>query len=168
MNNNAIQSIERKNAKKAKGGRSELEKEVDLRDILTGLSSIEEKLNRMEQQNKETQMLLRILAQPILWSSLTNIFTKPQQLWAYELSDGRRSTRDIGKIVGVDQKTISTWWRDFADLGITEKTGERGQFKSRYTLLELMVLHSLSEKEKNQHGKVEQKNENGQFEGTTV
>jgi len=136
MTNKIIQSIERKN-----------EETVDLREVSARLSSIENKLAQIEQQNKDAQMLLRILAQPILWSSLSKIFTKPQQLWAYELSDGARSTRDIGKIVGVDQKTISTWWRGFATLGITKKAGKRGQFKSRYTLFELLILYSSSENE---------------------
>ncbi len=120
--------------------------EVDLRDILNELSSAKNKLDRLEQQNTEIQLLLRILVQPILWNSLKTIFTKPKQLWAYELSDGNRSTRDIGRIISVDQKTISTWWRTWSEnYKIVEKTGKRGQFKKLYNLLDLVLLYSYEE-----------------------
>jgi hypothetical protein len=42
--------------------------------------------------------------------------------------------------VGVDQKTISRWWRAWeANHGIVKKAGKRGQYKKRYELDELVA-----------------------------
>lgn len=120
--------------------------EFSLQDVLNHLDAIENRLDKLERQNSELQTLLRVISQPVLWSALKTLFSKPKQLWAYELSNGERSTRDIGKIIGVDQKTISTWWRIWADeYNIAEKVGKRGQFKGQYNLLELLLLHSSPE-----------------------
>jgi hypothetical protein len=37
---------------------------------------------------------------------------------AYELSDGSRSTRAIGEMVGVSSKSISNWWQRWTSAGI--------------------------------------------------
>jgi hypothetical protein len=44
---------------------------------------------------------------------------------AYEATDGVASTRDIGKLVGVDQKTISNWWNDWTSLSLVEPGTDR-------------------------------------------
>ena len=50
--------------------------------------------------------LMRILALPLLLSTLNELFKNGKQLRAYELSDGSRSTRQIGSLINVDQKRI--------------------------------------------------------------
>src|SRR5579859_624910 len=95
--------------------------------------------------NDRIETLLRIIADPILLSSLHKYFKNSGQVRAYELSDGIRSTRQIAKMVGVDQKTISTWWRNWKDnYRIVEKAGIRGQFRKRYTFVELLGLASAA------------------------
>ncbi len=44
---------------------------------------------------------------------------------AYEATDGSASTRDIAKLVGVDQKTISRWWSDWSKAGLVEPSIDR-------------------------------------------
>jgi len=150
MINNRTPSIERKN-KKVNGGNISIvnqdEMEANLPNILIKLSSIENKLAQLAQQAKESQMLLRVLAQPIIMSLLNEVFRSPKQLRAYELSDGKRSTRDIGKLIKRDQKGISIWWREWEKLGIAEKVGIKGQFKARYTLLELLFVITSKKQE---------------------
>ena len=86
------------------------------------------------------EALLRILVQPLLLAHLPDLFKNAKQLRAYELSDGVRSTRDIASAVGVDQKTISDWWRSWRDdYDIVQKAGPRGQFKACYSILDLLV-----------------------------
>ena len=124
--------------------------EIELKELLTRLESIEKLIH-------ENNLLVRILAQPILFESLHTIFNSPKQLRAYELSDGERSTRDIGKLLNLDQKGISNWWREWEKEGIVKKVGKKGQYKARYTLLELLIVYLPSRqlkpsKKENQDG----------------
>jgi DNA-binding transcriptional regulator YhcF (GntR family) len=107
------------------------------------LARISESVETLLASNHRIEGLLRILAQPVLQSALHRVFKDGKQLHAYELSDGNRSTREIGKLVGVDQKTVSRWWRAWEkEYGIIEKTGKRGQFRGRYSLADLVALQS--------------------------
>lgn len=126
--------------------KKEMEIDTDLGNIFNKLGEIENKLNVLEKQNRDSQILLRILAEPILSSSLQEIFKSPKDLFAYELSNGDRSTREIGNLVNLDQKGISNRWREWEKEGLVEKAGKKGQFKARYTLLELLVVYLPSKK----------------------
>lgn len=117
-------------------------------DLLDSLSIMEGKLNLLEYQCGEIINLLRILAQPVLSSSLQDVFKTPKQLYIYELSNGKRSTRDIGKLVKLDQKGISNSWREWEKVGLVEKIGKKGQFKARYSLLELLLVYLPMQKQK--------------------
>jgi hypothetical protein len=58
-------------------------------------------------------------------SRIEGILDDPKKLMAYEATDGAASTRDVGKQVGVDQKTVSNWWREWLQEGIVEPGPER-------------------------------------------
>jgi len=47
------------------------------------------------------------------------LMTDPERR-IYELSDGKRSTRDISRMVGVSHVTIANLWKKWAALGIVE------------------------------------------------
>lgn len=126
----------------------EFDNHVETQEVMKRLSLLEDKLSILELQNRESQNLLRILVQPILSNSLEGIFKTPRQLYAYELSNGERSTREIGKLVKLDQKGISNWWREWEKLGLVEKVGKKGQFKARYSLLELLLVFLPSNRHK--------------------
>ena len=107
------------------------------------LREISRQLAAMAASNERIETLLRIIADPILQAGLARYFKNSAQMRAYELSDGMLSTRQIGKMVGVDQKTISTWWRNWeANHGIVERAGKRGQCRRRFSFLELLSLAS--------------------------
>ena len=107
------------------------------------LARVSQELEGVRASNQRIEELLRVLAQPGLLTSLPEIFKDGKQLQAYQLSDGKRSTREIGRIVGVDQKTISRWWRAWKkEHRIIEKAGKRGQFRARFSLSEIIALHS--------------------------
>jgi hypothetical protein len=106
------------------------------------LARVAEELDRQAEASQRIEDLLTLMAQPTLMASLSAIFKDARQLRAYQLSDGRRSTRSIGKSVGVDQKTISRWWRAWKDYKIMEKAGKRGQFRARYSLGALVAMQA--------------------------
>ena len=108
--------------------------------IARELERIAEEVERLAEANQRVEDLLTLMAQPMLMTELRAIFKDAKQLRAYQLSDGRRSTRSIGKSVGVDQKTISRWWRVWKDYRIMEKAGKRGQFRARYSLGALVAM----------------------------
>ena len=107
------------------------------------LARIAEYLSAVAESNSQIERLLQVLAQPIVLSTLPHVFRNSKQFRAYELSDGVRSTRQIADIIGVDQKTVSTWWRTWEqNFHIIEKTGIRGQFRKRYEVTDLIARHS--------------------------
>jgi hypothetical protein len=110
--------------------------------IARELERIAEEVERLAEANQRVEDLLTLMAQPMLMTALSAIFKDAKQLRAYQLSDGRRSTRNIGKSVGVDQKTISRWWRTWKDYKIMEKAGKRGQFRARYSLGALVAMQA--------------------------
>ena len=109
------------------------------------LARIAEEVDRLAEANQRIEDLLTLMAQPMLLPALHAIFKDARQLRAYQLSDGRRSTRAIGKSVGVDQKTISRWWRAWKDYKIMEKAGKRGQFRARYSLGALVAMQAATD-----------------------
>ncbi len=114
-------------------------------DIHRDLSTIKGDIEGVQLHLCELTDLIRFLVEPLIEDALIDIFDGPQQIRAYELSDGKRSTREIGSLIGVDQKTISTWWRKWKDeFGIVEQTGNRGQYQRQFSFIELMVRHSQS------------------------
>ena len=113
--------------------------------IAKELARVAEELDRQAEANQRIEDLLTLMAQPVLLPALRAIFKDAKQLRAYQLSDGRRSTRAIGKSVGVDQKTISRWWRAWKDYKIMEKAGKRGQFRARYSLGALVAMQALTD-----------------------
>ncbi len=109
------------------------------------LARLSDYLEAMVESNKRIEDLLRILSQPVIEAAIPSVFKNSKQIRAYELSDGVNSTRQIAEIVGVDQKTISTWWRTWEkEHGIVEKTGIRGQFRRLYSLVDVVTRYSIS------------------------
>jgi hypothetical protein len=113
--------------------------------IAKELARIAEEVERLAEANQRVEDLLTLMAQPMLLPALHAIFKDARQLRAYQLSDGRRSTRAIGKSVGVDQKTISRWWRTWKDYKVMEKAGKRGQFRARYSLGALVAMQAAAD-----------------------
>ena len=76
-------------------------------------------VKQLEVLNKTCSQMAKLLEfsiQKELENALSKIFASPRDRKIYELSNGSRSTRDIGKIIGVDQKVISKLWTKWADI----------------------------------------------------
>ena len=98
-------------------------------------------------QERITELLEEIL----LWTKYDYSDTKEKMLQhldtddkkiAYELSDGENSTYDIQKYVSVSQRTISSWWRNWFELGLmeqTEKLGKGGRHKRLISLIKMRI-----------------------------
>ena len=125
-------------AKKPSAGSSSTNSKALAKEV----ARLADEVERLAEANQRSEDLLTLTAQPMLLSALSAIFKDAKQLRAYQLSDGRRSTRSIGKSVGVDQKTISRWWRVWKDYKIMEKAGKRGQFRARYSLGALVAMQT--------------------------
>ena len=67
----------------------------------------------------EIRDMLRVGTMPDIQKVLSNALKTEAQLSAYDLSDGKRTQVEIAKAVGMDQKSVSNWWRRWNQIGIT-------------------------------------------------
>lgn len=126
---------------------SELDLLVEISEKLSNLNST---INELGDSINRIEMYHRFGTYLEIKRLLPNIFKNDKQIMAYELSNGEMSTREIGYLVGVDQKTISTWWRNWeGNFNIVEKVGKRGQYKNKYSLLELVIRFSPEDNDSN-------------------
>jgi len=109
--------------------------------VLSAIEAISREVARIRQSQASTEQFQQVEAFTVARVWLPHIFPDGKNLLAYILSDGERTTREIGKHVGVDQKTVSTWWRAWKRVHhIADKAGNRGQFKARFSLAELVAI----------------------------
>lgn len=124
------------------GARTPIKKPTSDEALGEAVSALRETLAELRISQSNAESLLQVEAYAIARAWLSHLFPDGKTLLAYVLSDGKRSTRDIGKHVGVDQKTISTWWRTWQrEYHIVEKAGNRGQFKAKFTIAHLLAIH---------------------------
>jgi CRP-like cAMP-binding protein len=81
--------------------------------------------NEILQELQRQTRWLRFLGLQQLRPILLELLRDPRERRAFELSDGSRSTREVGEIVGVSGATISRWWTKWAAVGIVSQD-ERG------------------------------------------
>jgi hypothetical protein len=89
---------------------------------------------------ESTPALLREL---VAWTRFANrdallrtwrdVLRDPKHLNAYELSDGSRSQKQVGDLVGLSQPTISTLWMRWRRLGIAVEEDGRVRHLARPT-----------------------------------
>jgi transposase len=58
-------------------------------------------------------------------SRFTVVLNSREKLLAYEATDGRKTVREIADEVGVKKSSVSTWWREWAGMGMVEPGPER-------------------------------------------
>jgi len=90
----------------------------------------------------EEIVLLRKIAESLQelvdWTKLTTRYDARQRLQSildtdvklrvYELTDGKRSVREIAGLAPANKDVISAWWREWDALGIVEQVrGRRGR-----------------------------------------
>jgi hypothetical protein len=74
---------------------------------------------------REQTRWLRFLGLQQIRPLLVQLLRDEKERRAYDLTDGARTTRDIGDVVGVSGPTISRWWSRWTALGIAT-ADERG------------------------------------------
>ncbi len=106
--------------------------------------SNEEILTELEILNKnqsELNMLIQFYLKTEIKENLINVFNKPEELKAFQLTDGNRTSSEIGLLVGKSQKTISDWWKKWeSEFGIVETEGYKNPYRSKYSLVELALI----------------------------
>lgn len=92
-------------------------------------------------ENKLDQLLrwTRFAGMQQLRNILTQNLTKDIELLIYELSDGKRSTREIAKLVGIkSHATVTGYWKKWSKLGIVEPSEKySGRFRRICSLEEV-------------------------------
>lgn len=83
---------------------------------------------------------LRLLGLTSLRSLVSTTVQSDRDRLVFDLSDGLRSTRDIAKLVGVSQMTVSRLWQDWLTLGIcTESRSRPGRAEKLLSLAKLGI-----------------------------
>ena len=102
-------------------------------------------LKELNNHHSNISTYLQLIAQTEFESRLSKIFSNPEEKKAYELSDGKMTSSDIGKITNQSQIKISRLWQKWdEDLGIVETSGYRNPYKAKYSLIELALHFSES------------------------
>lgn len=76
-------------------------------------------------QLREQTKWLRLLGLQALRALLAEILLTDKQKLVYELSDGSRTVREIGKLAGVGAGTVSVLWREWMAVGICTESSQR-------------------------------------------
>ena len=84
----------------------------------------------------EILMWLRCGLQKNVSEALSSVFENAEQKVAFELSDGKRSSDEVAKIIGKSSRTVRYWWEDWERRGLM--TGERKKEK-RFSLIDLGI-----------------------------
>lgn len=85
---------------------------------------------------------LRLLGIKQLVTVLESDVNDDKRKQAYQISDGKRTTRDIAKLIGVTPTTISDWWKKWILLGLGEYVTASGghRFKKAFDLESLGII----------------------------
>lgn len=77
------------------------------------------------EQLREQTKWLRVLGLQALRPLLVEILLSDKQKLVYELSDGSRTVREVGKLAGVGAGTVSVLWREWMAVGICTESSQR-------------------------------------------
>lgn len=80
----------------------------------------------------------------ILRETLPSILDTDEKRIVYENTDGKKTARDIMKIVNVGLGTLSRWWNDWYSQGVLEKKGQK--YVKIASLKELGINSTVKEK----------------------
>jgi hypothetical protein len=123
------------------------EGEEILSEELQTLKNVESKLKELLKWTKFAgmQQLRNILLQAIGDDAIAAL--------VFELSDGTRGTREVGKLAGIGNATVARYWRKWSKIGIVELSNAyQGRYQRICSLGEvgLPVPESLESSHRNQ------------------
>lgn len=87
--------------------------------------SLDEMVARQLEVAEEQLHWLRAAAIPQVRHTVEAALTSSKERKAFELCDGKRTSTEVGKAVGVPKTTLSGWTRKWRNLGIAYETDER-------------------------------------------
>jgi transposase-like protein len=91
-----------------------------------------ELLQAIADNTREIADLLEIAYGAELKRRLAPVLSDRKRTEVYSLSTGELSTRQIAQRVGVSDKTVRDWWRDWAAAGLMKGGAVEGRFVRRY------------------------------------
>jgi len=91
--------------------------------------------------NKEDKMI-ELLEELVKWTKvasipkvkelLLSILKSPEEMIAYQISDGEKTSREVADVANVSQSSIAKWWKDWIRAGIAESASvQRGERAKR-------------------------------------
>jgi hypothetical protein len=89
-------------------------------------------LQAIADNTREIADLLEIAYGTELKRRLAPVLLDRKRTQVYTLSTGELSTRQIAERVGVSDKTVRDWWRDWAAAGLMKGGAVEGRFVRRY------------------------------------
>lgn len=101
---------------------------------------LEETLAGIGDSLQEISLLLRFAVKESLDKELLKLFKNHREAMVYELSNGKRSTRDIEKVTGVSRETVSKLWQKWHQDGVVESTGAQKPCMAKFSLVEIALL----------------------------
>lgn len=57
----------------------------------------------------------------------------------YHYTDGIRSTRMLGRIADVSDKSVRDWWKEWFEAGIVEPVNVEGRYRRKYDLVKFGI-----------------------------
>lgn len=89
---------------------------------------------------KEQTRWLRVLALQEIRPALEETLDKPEMRVVYELSDGRRTAREIADAASIgSHSTVTAWWSKWAGLGLMEASRRKGRKQRIVSLADLGI-----------------------------
>jgi hypothetical protein len=90
------------------------------------------KEDRMIELLEELVKWTKVRSLPRVKELLLSILKNPEEMTAYQASDGERSGREVGERANVGQTTVARWWKTWIRAGIAEPVSvQRGERAKR-------------------------------------
>lgn len=96
-------------------------------------------LRAIERNTRDIADLLEVGYGAQLRRRLAPILSDQRKRNAYQATDGDASSRDVGRVAGVSDKTIRDWWRDWSKAGLLRPADTEGRFIKKYDLQRLAL-----------------------------
>jgi hypothetical protein len=127
----------------------------------------EELMALMKEQNdllKEILKWMRFSGSNQVREILRSVLDNEKKKLAYFLSDGKNTTRVIAQIIGINQKQISEYWREWLIMGLGEALPTSGgnRFQHSFDLKMFgMTVPELKQSNQQKEGSIEPSKQSG-------
>lgn len=111
-------------------------------------------LQKLNKTQKDISNNLLFYNQDEIRKCLSSVFLNDIDRKVYDLSDGKRTTKDIEKLTEYNSMKISRLWTKWSDLGIVETEGYRNPYKAICNDVEIAIkvnssIEEISQGEEN-------------------